>query len=332
MQQHNRSPWLRNLWLGGALLASAPAWSQVPATGNFFIARTGAIHCLNADGAPNNAGEKLNAPYSGVGITEMVQTLADGNRIVRQNTMRYFRDGRGRTRTEFELGAVGPVPLEGKHTSITINDPVANARYILHPEARQAVVIDNAALSGPQGAGGAPRMVIARRIGDGPPPPPAPDEVRDVITMRADAISTAPMGRLDCGVQGKGAPIALGERVIEGYKAVGSRIENTIPAGEIGNELPIVMSTEQWFSPELGVVLTSTHRDPMSGESTYRLTKIVRGEPDATLFTVPAGYNRAPMGPFQKFEVKLPPPGTQAGATPRTAPAPGPAPAPRARD
>ena len=37
---------------------------------------------------------------------------------------------------------------------------------------------------------------------------------------------------------------------------------------EIGNELPITMTTEQWFSPELGVVISSTHQDPMSGNTT----------------------------------------------------------------
>jgi hypothetical protein len=40
------------------------------------------------------------APYSAVGTTEVVTTLADGNRITRTNTMRYFRDNSGRTRTE----------------------------------------------------------------------------------------------------------------------------------------------------------------------------------------------------------------------------------------
>jgi hypothetical protein len=32
------------------------------------------------------------------------------------------------------------------------------------------------------------------------------------------------------------------------------------------------------------------HRDPRSAETTYRLTNIDRGEPDRSLFEVPAGY------------------------------------------
>jgi hypothetical protein len=34
----------------------------------------------------------------------------------------------------------------------------------------------------------------------------------------------------------------------------------------------------------------SKHNDPRFGEQTYRLTNIVRSEPDASLFTVPNGY------------------------------------------
>src|SRR5690349_20806339 len=43
---------------------------------------------------------RKDAPYSGVGTSEIVTTLADGNRIVRTNTMKYYRDSRGPTRTE----------------------------------------------------------------------------------------------------------------------------------------------------------------------------------------------------------------------------------------
>jgi hypothetical protein len=34
----------------------------------------------------------------------------------------------------------------------------------------------------------------------------------------------------------------------------------------------------------------SKHRDPRSGETTYRLTNLNRGEPDRSLFEVPADY------------------------------------------
>jgi hypothetical protein len=47
---------------------------------------------------------------------------------------------------------------------------------------------------------------------------------------------------------------------------------------------------EQWFSPELGVVVQNTQRSGIGGEINYRLEQIVRAEPDAALFQVPPGY------------------------------------------
>ena len=64
----------------------------------------------------------------------------------------------------------------------------------------------------------------------------------------------------------------------------------TIPAGQIGNELPINIVSERWFSPELKVLVMSRQSDPRFGETTYRLTNISRGEPAPDLFEVPADY------------------------------------------
>jgi hypothetical protein len=87
--------------------------------------------------------------------------------------------------------------------------------------------------------------------------------------------------------------VSIGERRIEGLKVTGSRLEFTINAGEVGNEQPITVRTDQWFSPDLGVVVSSTHNDPMIGQTTYRLEQINRTEPDASLFTVPADYTKS---------------------------------------
>jgi hypothetical protein len=83
---------------------------------------------------------------------------------------------------------------------------------------------------------------------------------------------------------------SLGKQVIEGVEVELTRTTLTIPAGEIGNSLPIEVVDETWYSPELQVVVMTKHRDPRSGETTYRLTNINRSEPDRTLFEVPADY------------------------------------------
>jgi TonB family protein len=83
---------------------------------------------------------------------------------------------------------------------------------------------------------------------------------------------------------------SLGKEVIEGVQAEGTRITTTIPAGAVGNEQPIQIVNENWYSPELQVVLMTTHSDPRFGTTTYRLTNIQRAEPAATLFQVPSDY------------------------------------------
>jgi len=70
----------------------------------------------------------------------------------------------------------------------------------------------------------------------------------------------------------------------------GERTTRTIAAGQIGNEKPITIVTEVWTSPELKTVVMSKRSDPRTGEQAFRLTNIVRAEPDASMFTVPGDF------------------------------------------
>jgi hypothetical protein len=84
----------------------------------------------------------------------------------------------------------------------------------------------------------------------------------------------------------------LGQRMIEGVNALGTRTTTTIPTGAIGNEQPIRIVSEEWFAPDLQVLVMTKHSDPRSGETTYMLSNIIRAEPDRSLFEVPADYIR----------------------------------------
>jgi hypothetical protein len=77
---------------------------------------------------------------------------------------------------------------------------------------------------------------------------------------------------------------------IEGVAARGARTTSTIPAGKIGNERDIVVIDESWYSPELKMNVMTRHSDPRGAETIMRLTNINRGEPDPSLFQVPAGF------------------------------------------
>jgi hypothetical protein len=82
----------------------------------------------------------------------------------------------------------------------------------------------------------------------------------------------------------------LGTQNFEGVDAEGTRTITTIPADAIGNERPIEIVYERWYSKELQMIVYSKHSDPRFGEQTYRLTNINRSEPDPSLFQVPTSY------------------------------------------
>src|SRR4029079_5312514 len=64
------------------------------------------------------------APYSAVAVTESIQTLADGNRIVHQSSASVYRDSEGRTRRDQVLAKIGPYASAGDPPqTIFINDP-----------------------------------------------------------------------------------------------------------------------------------------------------------------------------------------------------------------
>ncbi|HEX7313902.1 MAG TPA: hypothetical protein VF297_08265 [Pyrinomonadaceae bacterium] len=83
---------------------------------------------------------------------------------------------------------------------------------------------------------------------------------------------------------------SLGRRTIEGVEADGTRTTITIPTGRVGNDRALEIVSERWYSPDLQVVVLSSHKDPFTGENVYRLTNINRAEPAASLFDVPTDY------------------------------------------
>jgi hypothetical protein len=92
--------------------------------------------------------------------------------------------------------------------------------------------------------------------------------------------------------RGAGTVTPLGTRQIEGVTANGERTTWTLEAGRVGNEKPIVITRDVWTSPELMVTLQSRDFDPRTGEASYRLVNLKRGEPDAALMRVPPDYAR----------------------------------------
>jgi hypothetical protein len=83
---------------------------------------------------------------------------------------------------------------------------------------------------------------------------------------------------------------SLGKQMMEGVNAEGTRFVSTLEVGAIGNDRPIQITNESWYSPDLQIVIMSKHSDPRTGEESFRVTNITRSEPAPYLFQVPAGY------------------------------------------
>ena len=118
-----------------------------------------------------------------------------------------------------------------------------------------------------------------------------PKEVSEMAATKTTGTSSSegkpkPLGTADTRKKTE----SLGKRVVEGVESEGTRTTVTIPAGEIGNTLPIHVVDESWYSRELQVPVMTRHLDPRSGENIFRLTNINRSEPARSLFEVPAGY------------------------------------------
>jgi len=200
------------------------------------------------------------APFSAVAVSETTQTLADGNHITRKTQTNVFRDSQGRIRKEITLTGFGPLATSEQPKSfVVINDPVARVTFMLHPDHKTAEKIEKS---------------FARMNG------PMNQAMRDKKEFQQGENAGANLKREDLGTQ-----------TIGGVTAQGTRVTKTIPAGQIGNEKPITIVDEVWYSNDLQTTVMSKRSDPWSGETTYSLTNIRRAEPDAALFAVPSDYS-----------------------------------------
>jgi len=246
------------------------------------------------------------APYSAQAVTESVQMLADGNRIVRKTTASVYRDSEGRTRRDIAVGNIGPYAVAGDPAqTIFINDPVAGVDYILDPRSHSARKLSLSHIDGLRtkveaGARGGVQVFSASTPEDRQVVVTEMKVAEEMAAASGGAKASTPVTKSEVWVAGadsagtwtKKEPKieSLGKQMIEGVEAEGTRSTLTISAGEIGNELPIQIVFERWYSPELQQVVMSKQSDPRVGETTYRLTSINRSEPSHSLFELPSDY------------------------------------------
>jgi hypothetical protein len=261
------------------LTAAAALHAQEPPAGVLqqFKANTGGTFGFISEQLVGGTPVK-GAPYSAQAVTETMQTLADGNRIVQKSTATIYRDSLGRERREETLPAIGSFTPSGAAPQIiSISDPVAGVNYSLNSREHVAIKLP-APPALPDGGGERKANIFFNKVAPGPGPGAGPG-VGSVMIYRGNT-----NGQTASNVE------QLGWKVIEGLQAQGTRSTITIPAGQVGNDRSIDIVDEQWRSPDLQVIVWSKHTDPRFGETIYSLTNISQAEPLATLFQVPADY------------------------------------------
>ena len=82
----------------------------------------------------------------------------------------------------------------------------------------------------------------------------------------------------------------LGSQVLNGLDLIGTRETQTLNPLVGGFDRPITVVKEFWYSKQLGLNVLTTRNDPRSGKEVFTVTDIRRGEPDASLFALPAGF------------------------------------------
>jgi len=280
--------------LNVALAATAAA--QAPDSAPVFFGGGAAAHVtkgavmgLSVDAM--DAAPVKGAPFCASITTEHTQIFADGNRIHTTDASTLCRDSEGRTRREAGINLLGAAAQKPSAKLITIFDPVVGSRYILDSESKtahkmSAPLLKPGAIGGEAGANAAFEkgervMVYHTEGGPGPRPgAPGPDTFFKQVFVSKGDHEDGP------------TPVTenLGDQTIDGIHATGTRITTTIPAGKMGNEQPITVTSERWFSPELKITVMTKHSDPWAGELKTQFTNVNTAEPDASLFTVPADY------------------------------------------
>jgi hypothetical protein len=207
------------------------------------------------------------APYSGVEVRSNSQVLANGTVIQHQESTKVARDSQGRVRRETTRTA----PDGSTQTRISISDPVAGMIHELDPATKTAFSH----------------------------PARFPQQQQQNGTQSSSRTGVSAMGRGPrLGQPGQNPQSNANTRLetmaaqpVNGVIATGTRVTHTIPAGQIGNSAAIETVRETWMAEDLKVPVRSRTTDPRMGTNTMELTNLLRGEPDASMFSIPSDYS-----------------------------------------
>ncbi len=311
----------KQILIGAALLAVGPAlYGQIPAEYGktvFQFAGIGNVFGSETLGSRIVTGK----PFSATEERHSIQILGDGTHIETSEANHLYRDDQGRTRIESSNGSVKIFdPVAGFRAEL---NPVTKAVTMVTVAVRQnsigrggrggeisAVVTDPATTAKLQAE---LQQTLSQYTPASPQVVQLKKQIAELQATQKQATVTLPMAfstkldaeavyrtvtvtagdgpvTLQVGSGDNGSVERLAEQKINGALAQGTRTTETIPAGKIGNDRPINILNERWFSNDLQLLVKSTSSDPRFGDTTYQLTNIVQASPDPSLFQIPADY------------------------------------------
>ena len=192
----------------------------------------------------------LHAPFTSVVTAEWTKTLEDGSTVTRENHRVVVRDGNGRIFQERRMLVPKGGPAEPALMRTEISDPAKHTKYFCRPDEKVCALLEY----------------------EGPP---------------ADVVEQV-------GSQGEGKMVLtredLGKSNVSGVDVVGTRETRLIAAGVLGNDRPLTVTKEFWYSPQLGLNMQVKRVDPRFGVQTFTVTEVGLAEPDPKYFQLPAGY------------------------------------------
>ncbi|HEV7643181.1 MAG TPA: hypothetical protein VGO50_04495 [Pyrinomonadaceae bacterium] len=284
------------------------------------------------------------APFYAEVSNESVQTLSDGNRIVRTSNAKMYRDSEGRFRRDGAVNSgANTIGYYSGVMATTITDPVSGTKFILNDKDK---TVRKWAIKLPFAFKGEEYEKLRTKLKElsttdskmspqamvelekklavqgkmmtivttpSAQSPAAQAELEKALVGKIAVAATVPGGELTVLHSGEGSGYAfntesLGTKNIEGVEAEGTRNVTTIPAGAIGNERPIEIVYEKWYSKDLQLIVYSRHSDPRYGDQVYKLTNISRSDPDPSVFTIPGDYKMqaegyAPAAPRSAYRI-----------------------------
>jgi hypothetical protein len=194
------------------------------------------------------------APFSLMLVTEWSRPLGGGGTFTLANRRRIVRDGQGRIYQERWILVPKGSKIESQMDIFQITDPMQHTWLNCGVREKICDVLAYDLV---------PDMVYKPSIG----------------TTGAMADGTGFHQHENLGVSNS-----------NGVDTTGYRETTTLNPGVVGNDQPMVITREFWYSSRLGINLISKVDDPQSGKQTFSVTELITSEPDPKFFAVPEGY------------------------------------------